>query len=389
MYFSRKLKLLALVAAFPGLCIGCTSVQLRNSAITHSMTLEEIYTQQVLNNLALFIENPDALPFFAFPNQGTTAVQDTGTAGGPGYTATHFVTSPLGVSASRQKTENWVLNPVNDPAKLALMRCAYQQAIAPCIGVDHHASLCPDCKKLRWEFYGPPDRATGEAHFNEEEPCLNAPANWLCWGCKHKIPKNCTAHVGSHCDLYVWVTPEGEDMLTRLTLTILDYAINDPRQFEKRTKTVELYLKTNGTVSDNSTGIKLTATLPIDMPSKTLAALDKSEAYVEFLEKYGKSKAERLVVQAPKVERTYSELTDDQKIEWWTKANPDLPSWPDDLKEAVGFVAVHKINPEYVPTREFLQGRAVFQRKSNASGGLQQFGQLLNAASPSSPSTGH
>ena len=49
------------------------------------MTLSDIYTQQVLNNLAMFIRNPDALPFFAFPNQGTTQIQDTGNIGNLGY----------------------------------------------------------------------------------------------------------------------------------------------------------------------------------------------------------------------------------------------------------------------------------------------------------------
>ena len=88
------------------------------------MTLADIYTQQVMNNLAMFIENPYAIPFFAFPNQGTTQIADAGSVGGPGYTGTNFVTGPFGLSGSRQATENWVLNPISDPAKLALMRCA-------------------------------------------------------------------------------------------------------------------------------------------------------------------------------------------------------------------------------------------------------------------------
>jgi hypothetical protein len=45
------------------LCVGCTSVQLRHSTVAHSTTLKDIYTQQVMNNLAMFLQNPDALPF--------------------------------------------------------------------------------------------------------------------------------------------------------------------------------------------------------------------------------------------------------------------------------------------------------------------------------------
>ena len=111
------------------------------------MTLGDIYTKQVLNNLAMFIQNPDALPFFGFPNQGTTQIQDTGTIGGPGYSGGHFMTSPFDLNASQATTENWVLVPVTDPAKLATVRCAYRQAIASCIGMNlNDIAGCPDCR---------------------------------------------------------------------------------------------------------------------------------------------------------------------------------------------------------------------------------------------------
>src|SRR5437588_1945686 len=102
---------------------GCTHWQLRANTIRQSTTLSDIYTQQVLDNLAMFVVNPDALPFFAVPNQGTSEVQDTGGVAGLGYLTPHFIGEPLGLTANRQMTENWVLDPVRDPAKLALMRC--------------------------------------------------------------------------------------------------------------------------------------------------------------------------------------------------------------------------------------------------------------------------
>ena len=79
-------------------------------------------------------------------------------------------------------------------------------------------------------------------------------------------------------------------MLTRLTLTILDYAVNDPAQFAKRTKQVQIYLDENGKPAkqaDSTTTI--TATIPIDRPSRHVVALDsiKAPAYVQFLELFG------------------------------------------------------------------------------------------------------
>jgi hypothetical protein len=34
--------------------------------------------------------------------------------------------------------------------------------------------------------------------------------------------------VGEYCGVYVWVEPEGRDQLTKLTLAILDFAVNNP-----------------------------------------------------------------------------------------------------------------------------------------------------------------
>ena len=137
---------------------GCTAAQLRRSTVAHSMTLGDIYTQQVLNNLAMFIQNPNSLPFFAFPNQGTTS-----DSGYRQYRQSRLLLRPFLVQLSSfsmhpdQATENWVLVPVSDPAKLALMHCAYQQAIASSLGPRHmnDGAGCPDCAGLRSDFYGP------------------------------------------------------------------------------------------------------------------------------------------------------------------------------------------------------------------------------------------
>jgi len=58
---------------------------------------------------------------------------------------------------------------------------------------------------------------------------------WFCWGCKKCVPKHCS-YVGRYCDSYVWV-PEGpgRDELAKLTLAILDYAVNDAPTVPRKT----------------------------------------------------------------------------------------------------------------------------------------------------------
>jgi hypothetical protein len=380
----RRVEVLLALCSIPILLFGCTSAQLRQSTVAHSTTLADIYTQQVVNNLAMFVHNPDALPFFAFPNQGTTSIQDTGNVGNPGYVSQNFVTSPFTLNASRQATENWVLSPISDPAKLALMRCAYRQAISSHVGVDLVSeSSCPPCSDIRRDFYGPADSDSSNPRANEELPCLNSPC-WFCTG--PKVPKNCECpYVGCYCGTYVWVPPEGREMLTRLTLTILDYAVNDPKQFEKRTKQVELYLDANGNISyTTQNGVKVTATIPIDEPNAAIAVLDRANDYRAFFLRFRKETADRLIEAARKDISGYDQLSPDQKLEYWQKQKPE--EWPDEeLRKAVQFLLDRKIAPMQIPYESVLRGRALYQRKGAATDHLQALGQLLNAANPSTP----
>jgi hypothetical protein len=180
-------------------------------------------------------------------------------------------------------------------------------------------------------------------------------------------------------------------MLTRLTLTILDYAVNDPRQFEKRTKTVELYADADGNFRLDGKGIKVSATIPIDLPSNGLLMLERAEAYSRFLCLFSKATADDLIAKANELtEGKYAALSREQRIKYWLETEPK--NWPPALAAAVAFVRNNRLFPEDVPSEtalySLLRGPAVYQRKGAASSGLQQLGQLLNAASPSTPVTG-
>jgi hypothetical protein len=96
-------------------------------------------------------------------------------------------------------------------------------------------------------------------------PCA-IQAGWLCSGRAKDVPKHCRSLVGRYHNTAVWVMPANRNELTKLTLTILDYAVNSPPQ--QITKEVVRYLDALGdpaTVNEHAQ--RVTATIPIDAPS--------------------------------------------------------------------------------------------------------------------------
>jgi hypothetical protein len=255
----------AATLAFAG---GCTHMQLQRNTVRQARTLSDIHQQQVLNNLAMFVYDYNSLPSFSIPNQGGSNVTDTGDAAvSAGFSrgAGAFLFDALGLDfrASRQAQESFTLTPVNDPRKLELMRCAYQQAVANC-GRGDVSQHCPDCETLMKNFYtGDPDGDIANTHGIVNSECLK-PNCWFGFGCKKCVPKDCPCnYVGEYCGCYVWVLPGGRNELAKLTLAILDYAVNSPPQL--RQKEVVYYLDEYGlpTTQARSVG-KVTAIVNID-----------------------------------------------------------------------------------------------------------------------------
>jgi hypothetical protein len=267
---------------------GCAACQLRRNTVNQARTITDIHQQQVLNNLAMFVYNPDSLPCFAYPTQGTNQVVNI-TSGGytqgfgavtAGPKAGQFLLNSLGISlnGSHQSNEAFTMVPINDPRKLELMRCAYQTAVANC-GRGSPSSSCPDCKARLNIFYTGevdgeiPDSAKGAV----TSECLTSEC-WFHVGCKKCVPKDCGCiYVGHYCGVYVWVLPQGRDELAKLTLAILDYAMHDPPV--RLTKQVVYYIDELGlpTGDKNSVG-RITATIPVNERSDNLLYLAPREA---------------------------------------------------------------------------------------------------------------
>jgi hypothetical protein len=262
---------------------GCTHIQLRNNVVNQSWTVSDFHRQQVLNNLALFAFDNNALPYFSFPNQSSAFVTDQGFVGltpsWSRFTNGLFLFNALGLSLTAQRSaqEGFTVTPVNDPRKLELMRCAYQKAISNC-GCAKMAERCPDCKTRFKTFYtGDPDgdiaATTGGITTTE---CMQDFC-WLQIGCKKCVPKHCPCnYVGHYCGVYVWVMPEGRDELTKLTLTILDFALRDPPQ--RLTKSVVYYIDELGLPADKDGAVgQVSANIAINERNESLLSMGRDD----------------------------------------------------------------------------------------------------------------
>jgi hypothetical protein len=197
------------------------------------------------------------------------------------------------IGGSRGIKENWSAGPVNDPRRLELMRCTYQKEVMAHVQEPGAlSSICPDCER-RWRaFYNGEDpNGPPPSDGRDTAACLGMGAPWFCWGSWKEIPKGCDCKLlGHHCGVYVWVLPGHQDELAKLTLAILDFAVNTP--VPAPTKQVVLYLDKQGEPATQSTAARtITATIPTYIPSVSLL---KGEIHVPevmnrkaLLEKWG------------------------------------------------------------------------------------------------------
>jgi hypothetical protein len=185
---------------------GCVHGQLRYSALRSASIIPDLQQQQVMDNIARFCHNPDALPYFAVAGVGTVQV---GQAGGASLTLLWnprtILTEALNLNGSRSVVEQYSVAVTVSPDQLSVMRSAYQWLLG--IHTDENRNRLAD-------FYGE----------NFEEVIPTEP--WF--SCGSDCPPKCACCVGHHCGTYAWVMPEHQDQLTRFTLAILDAATAGP-----------------------------------------------------------------------------------------------------------------------------------------------------------------
>lgn len=256
---------------------GCAHTHLRWNTTHQAETLSDIYEQQVLDNLARFVHDPNALPSFAYPNQGGTDVSDQGSLGSDTtWNRLGFSSELLKVGGSRNMKEAWTMTPVYDVRRLELMRCAYQQALSSA-GLCTNDPECPNCDKLQRAFYiGDPNGqyapeknhlGTFTAKTGRTTPACFSARPWLVCGDRKSITGGCHCRKSGHyCGTYVSVLPGGQDELTKLTLTILDYAFS-PQAIKppKPVKEVTWYFDKNGLPTERvNAAQEMKAVVPFD-----------------------------------------------------------------------------------------------------------------------------
>src|SRR5262245_19141845 len=111
---------------------GCTHLALERRTVKQASTLTDIQFDQVLDNVAMFACNPDALAWHLKLTGGSIQVTDQGTGnfletwggGQPNlYTAA--------VNAQRGVVNQWTGVPTVDPDNLTALQLAYHKAVDP------------------------------------------------------------------------------------------------------------------------------------------------------------------------------------------------------------------------------------------------------------------
>lgn len=238
---------------------GCAHKQLEWNTTHQAKTLTDIYEQQVLDNLAMFVYDANSLPSFAYPNEGASNVNDSGNIGSStSWVPVGFASEMLSLGADRDMRESWVLQPVYDVRRLELMRCAYQHALR-CTGICSGGDCCPDCDKIQRTFYlGDPagnyDRDPYNDHLGywssktgRTTPACLTGVQWLRHGDCTALPHCRSGKVGHYRGTYVWLAEGGQNELSKLTMIMLDYAFSaQPKKPEKRQKDITLYFDRDG-----------------------------------------------------------------------------------------------------------------------------------------------
>ena len=106
-------------------------------------TLTDLQYQQILNNLAMFSQNPSALPSHVNVRDGSAQVADAGSR--------HLLAvgqcrqPPPSLFGSRTIVEQWGMSPVTDDTELRLLHLAYRRALGfPDRLEDDHYDLAND-----------------------------------------------------------------------------------------------------------------------------------------------------------------------------------------------------------------------------------------------------
>jgi hypothetical protein len=211
-------------------CSGCTMVALRRATLSQVDSAVDLRYREIVENLALLADDPNALPFYASIYAGTCQIQDTMSLGettlwqhAKGLNG--FGSQTANPQLQRQIGQNWTLDPMVDPERLEAMRFACWWVIFGPQSVGQ-AGSCLLCR---------PDQVPCEPgrHFGVFDQLAGLPVGWLQISHNQKPPQ-CAAYKVKHGKTWVWVPPDGIRGLADFSLVVQSISrvnINSPTLF--------------------------------------------------------------------------------------------------------------------------------------------------------------
>jgi hypothetical protein len=253
----------ALVLMF--LATGCQSVDVQRQTVSMASYLTDMQYGQVMDNLALMADNPDALPHYVLALSSKCTVQyadltngainwDRLTAAGSLFGLLRLDKESASTTANRLETTEWDTIPDVDPVQEILMQGLYRKVLGlgvppyqeaalenfffgkPLLDLAKYQALTKTiseakaegnkAKTLLTQIQSALDAYRPEYSLAMSEIYHSLGAGWVHVGCKKNVPKE-ACYVGKHNHTYVWVTPEEMTSLTHLTIAVLDIAGSD------------------------------------------------------------------------------------------------------------------------------------------------------------------
>ena len=213
---------------------GCTHVQLRRDTLHQAEAVHDVQQQMVLDNLAMFVENPNALPYFSEISGGFSQVNDTGSgSANPTWLASGFASIGLTVSGNRVNQEQFAFSPITDPNRLTWMRCAYRSAV----GAPLDPREADECNAIirTWDksCSNCPPVPTDTPIAGNTQWCLPS-CGWFCVVREHtscgrqfvggdRLPTD-AQYVGRYGKTCIYVPKSGQQELGRLTMIVIGFA---------------------------------------------------------------------------------------------------------------------------------------------------------------------
>lgn len=149
---------------------GCTSAQLRCNLVQQTSSLTRLQHQVILDNLAAFSCNPDAVPFQMNLRTGATQVINSGNIVGPWLAAAQAYSASIALTHTA--VDQWLSSPVTEETTLRLMRIAYRRSLGSAEDLYTFDFANRLAHRIKTQIQPGPDVTLEDAHMFARGPAL-------------------------------------------------------------------------------------------------------------------------------------------------------------------------------------------------------------------------